>query len=312
MAPLIVRAVSGLLLAAVCAAAAQAAKPDPPGLEGLWSIASITTLERPAAFKTLELTDAEALAYEREHTGVPEPARGGPVGQEDSEWWEMGGKLGRIHGRARTSWIVDPPDGRLPYSPAGLAALATRTAVVVRADDPESRPAAERCLMGVGGTTLPPMLNAGYNGLLQIVQTRDHVVVTPEMHVGPRIIPLGPTTSDPGPAWSGHSQGRWDGDTLVVETTGFHPGAQWRAPGRLFISTTGKVTERFRRMGPDAILYSFVVDDPATFKQQWRGEIPLRRTAGPMFEFACHEGNYSMPGILAGGREQDRAADTGK
>lgn len=296
------------LAAALALAGSAVAAPRTPDLEGVWSNASITTLERPADLKTLELTDAEAQAYEAAHPGTPEPSRGGPVGQEDSEWWEMGGKLGRIGGRPRSAWIVAPADGRLPYSPAGLAALQRSQGSMRRADDPEARPAAERCLMGLGGASLPPMLNAAYNSHLQILQTGDHVVIVTEMNVGPRIIPLAPHAAEPGPAWSGHSRGRWEGDTLVVETTGFQAGAQWRAPARLFISSAGRVTERFRRTGRDEILYSFEVDDPATFTQVWRGEIPLRRAAQPMFEFACHEGNYSLSGILAGAREEDRAA----
>jgi hypothetical protein len=128
------------------------------------------------------------------------------------------------------------------------------------------------------------------------------------MNAGPRIIHLRPTALPPGGAWSGHSVGRWEGRTLVVETTGFHSQAQWRAPGRLFISSGGKVTERFTRSGPAEVRYQFEVDDPAVYSRTWRGEMPLRRAPGPMFEFACHEGNYSLPGILAGGRKVERDA----
>lgn len=296
------------LSAALCLASGAAAADRHPDLEGVWSYAWITSLERPARFTRLELSDAEASAFETQHTGVPEPAKDGPVGQDSSEWWEMGGKLGRIAGRARSSWIIDPTDGKIPYSAAGLQALRARQALASRTDNPEGRPAAERCLMGVGGTSLPPMLNAGYNALLQIAQTRDHVVLLTEMNVGPRIITLNDGRHEPGGAWNGHSTGRWDGDTLVIETTGFHPGATWRAPSRLLISPTGRVTERFTRVGPDEIRYAYAVDDPATFTQVWRGEMPLRRATHPMFEFACHEGNYSMAGVLAGGREQEREA----
>lgn len=303
----------GVVLA-LCVATAAAAFTPPrnklgqPDLEGVWSFNSITTLERPADLKTLELTDAEALAYETAHPGTPETSRSSGVGQDDSEWWEMGGKLGRLDGKARSSWIVDPADGKLPYAPAGLAALARAQAAGRNFDGPEIRPAPERCLMALGGASLPPMLNAGYGALLRIVQTKDHVVILTEMNVGPRIIPLTAERHDPGPAWSGHSSGRWEGDTLVVETTGFHPFAQWRVPSRLLISPSGKVTERFTRTGRDQIRYAFVVDDPATFTAPWRGEMPFNRTSQQIFEFACHEGNYSLPGILAGGREQERAA----
>jgi hypothetical protein len=285
-----------------------AGKPNPRDFEGVWSSASITFLERPPALKTLELTEAEAQAYEAQHPGSPEVARNSGVGQEDSEWWEMGGKLGRIRGRARSSWIVDPADGRLPYSTAGLAVLQKAQEAIRATDNPEARLATDRCLMGAGGSSLPPMLNSSYNSHLRIVQTRDHVVVAPEMGAGPRIIPLDGRPLEPGPAWAGQSHGHWEGDVLVVETTGFHPGARWRGPGRLYTSSAARVTERFRRTGPDEILYSFEVDDPAVFTTMWRGEMPLRRSSKPMFEFACHEGNYSLPGILGGGREQERAA----
>lgn len=298
----------GLFLALCLAGSAAAGgKPDPRDLEGVWSSASITTLERPPALKALELTEAEAKAYEAQHPGSPEIARTSGVGQEDSEWWEMGGKLGRIGGRARSSWIVAPADGRLPYSPAGLAALQTAQGGLRATDNPEERLATDRCLMGAGGTSLPPMMNSSYNSQLQIVQTRTDVVIVPEMNAGPRIIPLQAQTRTPGVAWTGQSQGRWDGDVLVVETTGFHPGARWRGPGRLYTSSTARVTERFRRIGPDEILYSFEVDDPAVFTTAWRGEMPLRRSGKPIYEYACHEGNYSLPAILAGGREQERA-----
>ena len=292
----------------ISAAVAGAAVAQVADLSGVWTSASITNLERPPAFRSLELTEAEAAAYEMAHPGTPEPARGDPVGQDHTEWWEMGGKLGRLDGRARSSWIVEPADGRLPYSPAGLAALQARQAQARSFDGPEARPAPERCLMGLHGSSLPPMMNTSYNNHLRIVQTRDHLVIVPEMNSGPRIIHLGAAARAPGPAWNGHSVGRWEKRTLVVETTGFHPQAQWRAPGRLYISSEAKVTERFTRTGPDEVRYQFEVHDPAIYSRPWRGEMPLRRTARPMFEFACHEGNYSLPGILAGGREAERAA----
>lgn len=289
-------------------AAGPAAAQRRPDLEGVWSYAWITPLERPPAFNALALTEAQAQAFEAGHTGVPEPATGGPVGQDTSEWWDMGAKVGRIAGQPRSSWIVEPANGRLPYSAAGLAALSASRAAAQRPDNPETRPAPERCLMGLGGASLPPMLNASYNGHLRIVQTSDNVVVLTEMNVGPRIIPLGDGRHEPGGAWSGHSVGHWDGGTLVVETTDFHAGTEWRTPSPLYISATAKVTERFTKIGPDEIRYAYSVDDPATFTQVWRGEMPLRRSRQPMFEFACHEGNYALSGILGGAREQEREA----
>lgn len=182
--------------ALVSAFAAGAAVAQVPDLSGLWTNASLTNLERPTVFRSLELTDTEAAAYERSHPGTPEPTRGDAVGQDGTEWWEMGGKLGRLGGRARSSWIVDPEDGRLPYSPAGLAALQARQALARSFDNPEARPPAERCLMGLHGSSLPPMMNTAYNNHLRLVQTRDHLVIVTEMHLRtadhpPRVVDAG-------------------------------------------------------------------------------------------------------------------------
>ena len=152
------------------------------------------------------------------------------------------------------------------------------------------------------------MLNASYNGQLRIVQTRDNVVVLTEMNVGPRIIPLAVARHEPGADWNGRSVGHWEGETLVVETTSFHAGTEWRTPSHLYISPAAKVTERFTKVGPDELRYAYAVDDPATYTRVWRAEMPLRRSTQPMFEFACHEGNYSLSGILGGARQQEREA----
>lgn len=289
------------------AGGSDAAPRRPPNLEGLWTNAALTTLERPPAFHDLIVPEAQAKAFEAGHSGKPAVSK--EVGQEDSEWWDLGRALGRIAGQARSSWIVQPADGRLPYSDAGLAALKARQAQLMsNFDGPEVRPATERCLAGLGGASGPPILNAAYNNHIQIVQTPDNVVIVTEMNHDARIVPLTPPPRFAGPTWSGNPTGHWEGDTLVVVTTGFHSGLGWRAPSPLYMSPAAKVTERFTRTSADEILYAFTVEDPATFTQPWRAEMPLRRTAGPMFEFGCHEGNYSMAGVLAGGREKDREA----
>jgi hypothetical protein len=155
------------------------------------------------------------------------------------------------------------------------------------------------------------MLNTGYNNHIQIVQTPEHVVMVTEMNHDARIIPLKPEPAPPGASWLGHSVGRWEGDTLVVETTGFHPGSAWRTPSPLYISPAARVTERFTRVSRDEIRYAFSVEDPSTYSRPWRAEMPLRGAAGPMYEFACHEGNYSLSGVLAGGRQKEREAAAG-
>lgn len=280
-----------------------------PDLEGLWTNASITQLERPPVFKDLVASEAAAKAYETGHTGVPVSVAHDATGQDSSEWWEMGGRMGRIAGQPRTSWIVDPPDGQLPYTAEGRRRLAAaRAAVNAAFDGPEARPPPERCLASIGGASSGPLLNSNYNSNLQIVQTPGYVVIALEMNHDARIIPLSPEPAPPGPSWTGHSVGHFEGDTLVVETSGYHPALGWRQPSPLFLSPAARITERFTRTGPDEILYSFAVDDPAIFTRPWRAEMPFRATKGPIFEFACHEGNYAVEGALAGARAAERAA----
>ncbi len=163
--------------------------------------------------------------------------------------------------------------------------------------------------MGLGGTTGAPLLNGPYNNHYQIVQTADHVVIVTEMNHDVRIIPLNAARpAFEARSWSGVSVGRWEGDTLVVETRNFHAGSGWRPPMRVYLSPDARVTERFTRISASEIRYEFAVDDPAIFTRTWRGEMPIRRTAEPIYEFACHEGNYALGGVLAGGREKEREA----
>jgi hypothetical protein len=279
-----------------------------PDLQGLWTIASLTTLERPTAFTSLTPTEAQARAYEAGEDGTPHLRD--ETGQNETEWWDRGAALGRLGGQPRSSWLVDPVDGRLPYSAEGAKALqAAQAANLNDFDGPEARPAAERCLMGAGGSTGAPLQNTSYSNFLQIVQTPDYVVIVAEMNHDVRIIPLQASRRPFEPrSWSGVSVGRWEGDTLVVETTDFHLASGWRTPSRLYLSPDAKVTERFTRTSPTEILYAYAVDDPKIFTRTWRAEMPLRRTAGPIYEYACHEGNYSMSGVLAGGRQKEREA----
>jgi hypothetical protein len=287
-----------------------------PDLQGQWTNASLTHLERPRDLQSLVITEAAATAYEASHDGAPK-IPGDDVGQDTTEIWEQGGKLARLAGEVRTSWLTDPPDGRLPYSEAGRKLLQrSMDALYTDFDGPEVRPAMERCLLGSNSTAGPPMLNAGYNNNYQFVQTKDHLVVIVEMNHDARIIPLAPTAPQPAAAmsrirpWMGRSVGRWEGDTLVVETGDFNVIGSWRGSSPIYISPAARVTERFTRVSADEIRYEFAVDDPAVYTQVWRGEMPLRRATAPMYEVACHEGNYSMGGILAGGRKKDREALT--
>ena len=148
-------------------------------------------------------------------------------------------------------------------------------------------------------------MDTAYNDHLEIVQPAAHVVMIAEMNDDVRILPLGgrpPRTA--GLSWYGSAAARWEGDTLVVESTGFKAETAWRFPSRLYVSPGARVTERFTRVGADELRYAFTVDDPATYTKVWSGEMPLRRAKGPMYEYACHEGNYSLAGALGGARRQ--------
>lgn len=289
----------------------SAGKPD---LSGLWTSDSLTELERPPAFKALVVTDAEASTYEKnrrtEFASTAVDDAGGRA--TNAAWWKMAIRLARIDGKVRTSWLVDPTDGRLPYTSEGKVAKARQSAALNDSSNPETRAASERCLLAGWAAAGPPMLNAPYSNLYQIVQTRDDVAISMEANHDVRIVRLKdahhvPTYIRP---WMGDSVGRWEGESLVVETTNFNAGDASKPPSGLYISMDAKVTERFTRIARDRLLYEFAVEDPKTFAKTWRAEMLFELTNGPMYEYACHEGNYSLPGILAGARyEETKAKD---
>ena len=234
---------------------------------------------------------------------------GGKVGGYNGFWLDPGDKVITIDGVARSSIVVDPPDGRVPAMTAEAKQRASeRTARAKKFgefDHPELRGLAERCLLSFGSNAGPPMLpNYFYNNNYQIVQTKDHVMIMTEMVHDVRIIRVGdklehlPKHIRP---WLGDSIGRWEGDTLVVETTNFHPMQSYRGA-----SENLKVTERFTRTGPDTIVYKFTIEDPTTFTAPWSGELPFNRIDEMIYEYACHEGNYAMSNILQGERAKER------
>jgi hypothetical protein len=312
-----------LAVASLLATAAQAAPAfNPRDLQGVWTNASLTSLERPANFKALTIPEAEAKLFEQRRAAMratqdlptdpnaPGPPVAADPGGYNAFWTDPGSTLGRLKGEVRTSWIFDPADGRVPYSPAGRKALAETLKMARETfSDPEARPLGERCIIGFGSTAGPPMLNVLYNNNYQIVQTPDHVTIVVEMNHDARIIRLGakhlPRHIRP---WMGDSIGWWEGDTLVVETTNFNPGENLRPyfGATIYISENAKVTERFTRVSPTQIHYAFQVEDPAILTQVWRAEMPLNASPGVVYEYACHEGNYSLPGILAGARRDER------
>ena len=294
--------------AAVAARAAARPKVAAADFTGYWTNASGTPLERPAAFKTLTLSAADARAYEAREGRIVRGVPGDDVGQDSAEWFGPAPPLLRIGGQARTSWIVDPADGRLPYSPAGRAALGRELRLIGNFDEPEVRPTAERCLLGFGTPADAPLLYTPQtNGAYEFVQTPDGLAIRAESNHDLRIVTFSGGLD--GPAlrpWMGVSRGGWDGATLVVETEGFNRGEGLRSlPFLLYLSADAKVTERFTHTGPGEMLYEFAVDDPAVFTRPWRGELMFRRLAAPIYEYACHEGNYSLTNILAGARRED-------
>jgi hypothetical protein len=296
-----------------------------PDLHGVWSYATLTPLERPAEFAGQPfLTDAQAAEFERRTLVVQNRDRrdeAGPAGRAsdgrtdldrayNQVWWEYGSK---VVGTRRTSLIVDPADGRIPPLTAEGRTRAEDKRGLWTAngeyeggarglsfDSHGDRPLQERCL---GWTvTGPPMVPGAYNNNMEVFQTPDTVVIVNEMVHDQRIIPLDGRPPI-GPAirlWMGSSRGRWDGDSLVVDTTNFRPTVFRGASAKLHL------VERFRRVDADTLLYAFTVDDPATWVRPWTAEIPMTRSPDPIFEYACHEGNYSLVNILAGAREQER------
>ena len=303
------------LAAAVGAARAAAARArprpfDPRDLDGTWDLGSYTDLQRPAGLP-LVLSPEQAEAYEaplRKMQGM-KPSAPGEVGQAEAEFNDRGSGLMRVAGQARSSTIVDPPDGRLPFRPAARALAANPATAAARGelDNPETQNGPTQCLASVLAGA--PMLGAPDANLIQILSVPGQVAILAEKYHDVRIVRLDPRLkpgADP-PGWLGSSVGRWEGASLVVETAGFHAGAINRGQG-LVVSPATHVVERFTRAGADEIAYAFTVQDPDLWTRPWRGEMTLRRAKGRLFEYACHEGNYSLPGILAGARREEREA----
>ena len=292
-----------------------------PDLQGFWSIATQTNLERAERFNgRLVVSREEAMRIEAmvaagfERSNEPSdpdraaPSAGQNVGGYNTFWMDPGNRLAEVGGEIRTSIIVHPEDGQLPYSEQGRANYAAAVQRRQRYDGPETRPLGERCVVGFGSSGGPPKLPVLYNNLTQIVQTEDHVVLMAEMNHDARIVRLDSTHRDP-PLypWLGDSVGHWEGNTLVVETTNFHPQQSLRASldHRFYGSSGMRVVERFSRVADEIISYQFTVEDPENYSQPWSGELPMIMNGERVFEYACHEGNYALPGILAGARRAE-------
>ena len=279
-----------------------------PDLQGVWTNVTITPLERPAEFANKPfLTKAEAQQYERETVARNNAdRRDGPVEADvgrayNDVWWDRGTK---VVPTLRTSLIIDPPDGRVPALTPAAQQRAQDRAQYRRAhpaDGPEDRSLAERCILWP--TSGPPLMPSFYNNNYQIVQGPGYVMIEVEMIHEVRIIPtdgrphLPPTIRQ----WLGDSRGRWEGDTLVVDTTNFTTQTNFRGAGPDL-----HMIEKFTRVAPDQIMYEFTVDDPASFVRPWSGQVPMLPAKGPLLEYACNEGNYAMEGILNGARQDER------
>lgn len=297
-------------LATLATADSATARPHAPAkhpdFTGLWSTASLTNLERPEDLKTLTLTEAQAAAYEKLHRGKPPESSPETVaiGGDSSEWWETDVGLARIRGQIRSSWLVAPADGQLPITKEAAAFFKARSAKrKVGADNPEDRGGSERCVATDGAG--PPLGNGGHNDNLQIVQAGDQLALYAEWMASLRIIRIGKTTHRPPDQrqTNGDSIAHWEGDTLVIETTNFTPSDVDSPRGDP--KADMRTIERLSRISPAELLYAFSVTSPEVYSQTWQGEMVIHATKGPLYEYACHEGNYSLANILAAGRYAD-------
>ena len=301
-------AVAVVSAASVVAAQTATTSWGDPDLQGVWDFRTITPLERPGELEGKDiLTAEEAAAFEQETLAArnkDQRTSDGISADRDVSnaynqfWWDFGDTLTDDR---RTSLVVDPPNGRIPrkQSTSELAALYGDRVTA----GPEDRPLWERCVIGFNSG--PPMLPSAYNNNVQLFQTPDHVVILNEMVHNARIVPLDgrPHLSSDIRQQVGDSRGHWDGDTLVVESTNF-----LRETGFTGSGAGLHLVERFSRADADTLVYEFTVEEPENFTQPWTTVIPMRRNIEPMFEYACHEGNYGMTNLLAGARADERAA----
>ncbi|MCE2516064.1 MAG: hypothetical protein J4F37_13850 [Acidobacteria bacterium] len=278
-----------------------------PDLQGVWDFRTATPLERPEELADIDvLTDEQAAeVIERlaeRWTRLAEGSESDP-GAYNQFWFDYGTS---VTDDRRTSLVVDPPNGRIPALTADGEARAAARRDRRRdhpADSWEDRGIAERCILGFNAG--PPMESSAYNNIMQVFQTPDHVVILNEMVNDSRIVPLDGRPHLPGDVeqWRGDSRGRWEGETLVIETTNFTAKTSVRGSGPGL-----NLVERLTRVDDGTLLYEYTVDDAATFERPWSVAMPMKRSADPVFEYACHEGNYGMEGILAGARADEREA----
>ena len=303
---------AALAIVALSASAQQQKKPD---LQGYWTNATFTPLERPAELANKEFfTPAEAAEFDRKRL-ERENAQSKEDIHYDNALWQTE-TWGRVENR-RTSIVFDPPNGRLPeLSAEGKIQAAAKAEAARRrasADSAQDRSLAERCI--TWGNEGPPMLGSTYNANLQIVQNSNLLVIAHEIGHANRLIPLDahPHLSPSIHQLGGDSRGHWEGDTLVVDSTNFNDQTNFRGPPStarqdIFSDANLHVVERFTLTAPDTITYRFTVTDPTVWTKPWSGELLMKRTKGPIYEYACHEGNYGLANILAGARAAEKSA----
>lgn len=292
-----------------------------PDLQGTWDFTTITPLQRPSEFAGREfLTESEAGAIEKQtnqqrfDTEARSPGSLGAAGRPDSDpgiynlgwWWEPNGR--RLVRTRRTSLVVDPTDGRLPpLTSQAESIMRARETARERPRGPEDLPLAERCVMGFNSG--PPFVPGPYNNLVQLFQSPGYVVIVNEMVHDARIVPLDgrPALGDALRLWMGDARGRWEGNTLVVETRNFtnNGTGTFGLPG--LSDTNMRLVERFTRVDDNVLMYRFTVTDPTVWTRPWSAEVPMTRIDGFVMEYGCHEGNYGLANILAGARAEERA-----
>jgi hypothetical protein len=335
-----VAAMLAVLLAGPAFAQSQGQAPAPKALarnfEGVWTNATVTRLERPASFSQLVVPKQQADAVAKATAARLESANGrsdlskGAFKDENatagynSYWIDSGEGLMRVRGEARSSFITRPVDGKMPFrNRAKSLALMTRDGSEYQSGkgaytDPEDLPLRERCLIAQSDAGGPVMLNAIYNNNYSFFVTPGYFVIDLEMNHDVRIAPIFASAEKARAAhqparirpWLGDTVAWWEGDTLVTETKNVNPIQEGRTLTP--VSSQGTVTERFTRIAQNELLYQFAVDDPVHYTQAWSGEYSFKPAKGQIFEYACHEGNYAMEGILRGARLNQAAATGGK
>lgn len=291
-----------------------------PDLQGVWDFRTVTPMERPSEFADKAvLSDEEAETFEKQRAEATnadtnrDKTAGGLVNGAPATadvalaynefWYDRGTK---VVGTKRTSLVTDPPDGKIPpLTPEAKLRLAEQQVARERpARGPEDRSVGERCIMGFNSG--PPIVPGGYNQNMQIFQTRGNLAILNEMVHNVRMVPIDGSPHVGVRQWAGVSRGRWEGETLVVETKNFSGVTAFRGS-----SPNLHLTERFTRVADDTLLYEFTVDDPTTWTRPWTAQIPMRKSNDALYEYACHEGNYGMEGILSSARAMEKSSARG-